>query len=117
MGSIPIRFRQETLPDVRRVVRVALRAARAQANVRVDGPRTFNTTRPQVDAALAGLGVVLLPEDELLPHIDAGRLVCVLADWCPKLAGYHLYYPRRRQPCPAFSLVVQALRLAVPSES
>ena len=87
-----------------------------KANVRVDGPLIFNTTRPQVDAALAGLGVVLLPEDELLPHINAGRLMRVLADWCPKFAGYHLYYPSRRQPSPAFSLVVQALRLDAPSE-
>lgn len=80
-------------------------------NVRVDGPLIFNTVQPQVDAALAGLGVTLLPEDELLAHVDAGRLVRVLEDWCPKFAGYHLYYPTRRQPSPAFSLVVEALRL------
>ncbi|KMW44565.1 LysR family transcriptional regulator [Ralstonia insidiosa] len=79
-------------------------------NVRVDGPLVFNTTPPQVDAALAGLGVVLLPEDEVMSHISAGRLVRVLEDWCPKFAGYHLYYPSRRQPSPAFSLVVDALR-------
>lgn len=81
-----------------------------QANVRVDGPLIFNTSQPQVDAALAGAGVALLPEDELLPHIEAGRLVRVLEDWCPKFAGHHLYYPSRRQPSPAFSLVVDALR-------
>ncbi|WP_104656865.1 LysR family transcriptional regulator [Ralstonia insidiosa] len=79
-------------------------------NVRVDGPLVFNTTPPQVDAALAGLGVVLLPEDEVMSHVSAGRLVRVLEDWCPKFAGYHLYYPSRRQPSPAFSLVVDALR-------
>lgn len=82
-----------------------------QANVRVDGPLIFNTTPPQVQAALAGLGIVLLPEDELAPHLDAGRLVRVLEDWCPPFGGYHLYYPSRRQPSPAFSLVLQALRL------
>jgi DNA-binding transcriptional LysR family regulator len=60
--------------------------------------------------ALAGLGLALLPEDELMAHIVAGRLVRVLEDWCPKFAGYHLYYPSRRQPSPAFSLVVEALR-------
>jgi DNA-binding transcriptional LysR family regulator len=79
-------------------------------NVRVDGPLIFNTAPPQVDAALAGLGISLLPEDELMQHIDAGRLVRVLQDWCPKFAGYHLYYPSKRQPSPAFSLVVKALR-------
>jgi DNA-binding transcriptional LysR family regulator len=81
-----------------------------KVNVRVDGPLVFNTSPPQVDAALAGLGVALLPEDELMAHIVAGRLVRVLEDWCPKFAGYHLYYPSRRQPSPAFSLVVEALR-------
>jgi DNA-binding transcriptional LysR family regulator len=81
-----------------------------KVNVRVDGQLIFNTSPPQVDAALAGLGIVLLPEDELMTHITAGRLVRVLEDWCPKFAGYHLYYPSRRQPSPAFSLVVEALR-------
>jgi DNA-binding transcriptional LysR family regulator len=81
-----------------------------KVNVRVDGPLIFNTSPPQVDAALAGLGLALLPEDELMAHIAAGRLVRVLEDWCPKFAGYHLYYPSRRQPSPAFSLVVEALR-------
>lgn len=81
-----------------------------KVNVRVDGPLVFNTTPPQVEAALGGLGIVLLPEDEVKPHVSAGRLVRVLEDWCPKFAEYHLYYPSRRQPPPAFSLVVDALR-------
>jgi len=79
-------------------------------NVRVDGQLIFNTTQPQVDAALAGLGVTLLPEDEVMVHMEAGRLVRLLEDWCPPFAGYHLYYPSRRQPSPAFALVVDALR-------
>ncbi len=83
-----------------------------KVNVRVEGPLVFNTTQPQVDAALAGLGLALLPEDELMPQLESGALVRVLEDWCPKFTGYHLYYPSRRQPSPAFSLVVQALRLA-----
>ena len=81
-----------------------------QVNVRVDGPLIFNTAPPQVDAALAGLGITLLPEDELGAHLSDGSLVRVLEDWCPAFAGYHLYYPSRRQPSPAFSLVVAALR-------
>ncbi|CAJ0808789.1 HTH-type transcriptional regulator PgrR [Ralstonia psammae] len=81
-----------------------------KVNVRVDGPLIFNTSHPQVEAALAGLGVALLPEDEVMSHVTAGRLMRVLEDWCPKFAGYHLYYPSRRQPSPAFSLVVDALR-------
>jgi len=38
----------------------------------------------------------------------------VLQDWCPPFAGHHLYYPSRRQPSAAFSLVVEALRLPAP---
>jgi DNA-binding transcriptional LysR family regulator len=80
-------------------------------NVRVDGQLVFNTTQPQIDAALAGLGLALLPEDELMPHIDSGKLIRVLEEWCPRFGGYHLYYPSRRQPSPAFSIVLEALRL------
>jgi len=86
-------------------------------NVRVDGQLIFNTAQPQVDAALAALGITLLPEDEVIAHIDAGSLVRVLEDWCPPFAGYHLYYPSRRQPSPAFSLVVDALRYGEGSPS
>ncbi|MBY6308789.1 LysR family transcriptional regulator [Alcaligenes faecalis] len=83
-----------------------------QLNVRVDGQLVFNTSPNIVDAALAGLGVASLPEDEFAPHIEEGRLVRVLAAWCEPFAGYYLYYPSRRQPSPAFSLVVNALRAA-----
>ncbi|MBW4788123.1 LysR family transcriptional regulator [Alcaligenes faecalis subsp. faecalis] len=83
-----------------------------QLNVRVDGQLVFNTSPNIVDAVLAGLGVASLPEDEFAPHIEEGRLVRVLAAWCEPFAGYYLYYPSRRQPSPAFSLVVNALRAA-----
>jgi DNA-binding transcriptional LysR family regulator len=66
---------------------------------------------------LAGLGIALLPEDELMPHIEAGQLVRVMLDWCPKFAGYHLYYPSKRQPSPAFKLVVNALRFRASRQS
>ncbi|MFM9900575.1 MAG: LysR family transcriptional regulator [Polaromonas sp.] len=80
-------------------------------NVRVDGQVVVNTTPHVVGAALAGLGIAFLPEEEFSPHIAQGRLVRVLEDWCPPFAGYFLYYPSRRQPSPAFSLVVDALRV------
>lgn len=82
-----------------------------QVNVRVDGQATFNTSPHIVLAALDGLGVAFLPEEEFAPHIEEGRLVRVLQDWCPPFSGYHLYYPSRRQHSPAFSLVVDALRM------
>lgn len=82
-----------------------------QVNVRVDGQATFNTSPHIVSAALDGIGIGFLPEEEFAPHIAEGRLVRVLQDWCPPFSGYHLYYPSRRQHSPAFSLVVDALRM------
>ncbi|MBS0583089.1 MAG: LysR family transcriptional regulator [Proteobacteria bacterium] len=86
------------------------RAGREQ-NVRVAGQVVFSATHHIVAAALDGLGVAFLPEDEFAPHIVEGRLVQVLRNWCPPFPGYHLYYPSRRQPSPAFRLVLDALRV------
>lgn len=81
-------------------------------NVRVDGQATFSTSPHIVDAALDGLGIAFLLRDELAPHIHSGALVSVLEDWCPEFPGYYLFYPSRRHPSPAFSLVLDALRIS-----
>lgn len=78
--------------------------------VHVDGQLVFNNIDLRIRAALAGAGLAFLPEDQAMPYIAEGRLVRVLEDWCPTLAGYHLYYPSRRQSSPAFALLVAALR-------
>ncbi len=78
--------------------------------VRVEGQLTFNTGALRLKAALAGLGLAYLMEDLVAEHIAAGRLVPVLTDWSPPFSGYHLYYPSRRQPSPAFAVLVDALR-------
>ena len=79
-------------------------------NVKVEGPLAFNDAFPALEAALEGFGLAYVPEDIAAPDLQDGRLTQVLADWCPALAGYHLYYPSRRQPTPAFTLLVEALR-------
>jgi DNA-binding transcriptional LysR family regulator len=78
--------------------------------VRVEGQLVFNGTAPMRQAALDGFGLAYLPEADVQAHIAEGRLIRVLADWCPPYPGYHLYYPSRRQPTPAFALLVGALR-------
>ena len=70
----------------------------------------LNTTRQMLSAALADLGVAYVPEDLAEPYCKSGALKRVLEDWCPPYSGYHLYYPSRRQPSAAFSLLVEALR-------
>ena len=81
-----------------------------ELRVRVEGQLIFNGTPPMLDATLAGFGLAYLPEDIAQPYIDSGSLIRVLQDWCPAYPGYHLYYPSRRQPTPAFVLLVNALR-------
>lgn len=81
-----------------------------ELHVHVGGQTTFNGTRQMLNAALAGIGLAYIPEDVARPHLEAGRLKRVLADWCPPYAGHHLYYPNRRQSERAFGLLVEALR-------
>jgi len=83
---------------------------RRELRVRVDGQLVFNGSAAMLEAALAGAGLAYLPEDDVLPYLTDGRLVRVLSDWCPPYPGYHLYYPSRRQPTSAFTLLVNALR-------
>lgn len=79
-------------------------------NVHVEGQLVFNRPAQMLNASLAGLGLAYLLEDVVRPHLAAGRLERVLEDWCPSFPGYHIYYPSRRQPSPAFALLVDALR-------
>ncbi|MCP1228912.1 LysR family transcriptional regulator [Acetobacter fabarum] len=79
-------------------------------NMRVDGPAVVNTLALRLNAALDGVGLAYMPEDYAMPHIEAGRLVRVLEDWCDPYPGCHLFYPSRRQMTPAFALLVEALR-------
>src|SRR6266581_889079 len=81
-----------------------------ELKVRVEGQLVFNGTFQMLNAALAGFGLAYVPEDLAQPHFARGRLKRVLEDWCPPYAGYHLYYPSRRQSSAAFSLLVDALR-------
>jgi len=78
--------------------------------VRVDGQLTLNTTAQMLNAALVGGGLTYVPEGLAEQYVTKRRLTRVLEDWCPLFSGYHLWYPSRRQPSAAFSLMVEALR-------
>jgi DNA-binding transcriptional LysR family regulator len=81
-----------------------------ELKARVGGQLVFNSLAMRLNAALAGLGLAYLPEDQVQTHLADGRLIRALTDWCPPFSGYHLYYPSRRQQTPAFALLVDALR-------
>ena len=78
--------------------------------VRVEGQLVLNNITMRMNAVREGLGLAYMPEDQVKADVAQGKLVRVLEDWCAPFAGYHLYYPSRRQATPAFSVLVEALR-------
>ncbi len=82
---------------------------RHELKVHVEGQLAFNGTGMILTAALAGFGLAYVPADLVQAPITGGKLIRVLADWCPPFPGYHLYYPSRRQATPAFAVLVEAL--------
>ena len=80
-------------------------------NVHVDGPLVINDMHLLIAAARRGTALAMVMEDVVEPMIADGRLVRVLDDWCPPFSGYHLYYPNRRHPSPAFAALLSELRL------
>ena len=80
--------------------------------VKVDGPLVFNDGDLILVAALAGQGIAYLYEDQIANHVAGGRLIRILAEWCPAFPGYYLYYPSRRHMPPALAALIDALRAA-----
>lgn len=64
--------------------------------VEPEGPLTATSPHAQLRVAAEGAGFYLTFEDYARPHIEAGRLVEVLADWSQSFPGPLLYYPSRR---------------------
>ncbi|MBZ6384938.1 MULTISPECIES: LysR family transcriptional regulator [Pantoea] len=79
-------------------------------NIRVNGPLLSNSIIHVMNGALDGIGLAYVPEQMARPHIEAGRLIEVLADWSPTFEGFHLYYPNRRNTSSAFAAFVEAVR-------
>jgi DNA-binding transcriptional LysR family regulator len=84
-------------------------------NLRVEGQAAFNSAMPVLGAAIDGIGLGFVPQELAAPHIADGRLVEVLADWCPMIDGFYLYYPSRKRNSPAFAAFVEAMRYRSPA--
>lgn len=78
--------------------------------LRPRGQFIFSGTYQMLNAALSGCGIAFLTEDLAGPHVQAGRLVSVMEDWCPHFPGLHAYYPSRRHSSRALGLVIEAIR-------
>lgn len=81
-----------------------------ETQVRVQGQMTFNGVYQMINAAVDGAGLAFVPEDMVSGHVADGRLVSLMADWCPTFPGLHIFYPNRREPSRAMTVVVDALR-------
>jgi len=79
--------------------------------VSVSGPLIVNDAEFMIRAAVDGVGLAYSLEQYAAEHIERGRLVRVLEDWCPPFDGYFLYYPSRRHQPRALQALVDALRV------
>ncbi|WP_433766214.1 LysR family transcriptional regulator [Pseudomonas putida] len=68
-----------------------------EEEVQVTGRFSGNTAQALRKAALAGLGIALLPPVMARQEVEAGTLVPVLAQYRPKGYGLNVLYPSRRQ--------------------
>lgn len=79
-------------------------------NVHVNGQLIFNGVSQMLCAALADIGMAYVPENLVAADLACGRLLRVLEDWCPVIAGFYMYYPSKRLHSPAFALLIKALQ-------
>lgn len=86
-----------------------------KVEVAVDGPLVFDDEDMMVGAAIAGLGLAFVIEDDVASLLRAGSLTRVLEDWCAPFPGFYLYYPGRRQVSPVLATFIDAVR--VPSKA
>lgn len=80
------------------------------ASLDVEGQITMDNVNLMIEAALAGVGVAWVPEAQVADHLQAGRLIHLLAQWSPNYSGLCLYYPANRHPPIALRLFAQAVR-------
>jgi DNA-binding transcriptional LysR family regulator len=74
--------------------------------VAVTGTLIVNTEASQKRGALDGIGIAYTLLDFVEEDIRADRVVLLLADWTPRIDGFYLYYPSRRQvPAPLQAFV------------
>ena len=80
-------------------------------SVAVSGPLIVDDLNLSIRAAIDGVGLAYMSEDNAAPHLAKGSLIRVLEDWCQPFPGFFLYYPSRRQQPPALSALIAVLRI------
>jgi len=78
--------------------------------VAVNGPLIVNSKAMAVRAALDGVGVAFVVEQQVAAHLQDGALIPLLEPWSAPFPGHHLCYPQQRQMAPALRVFIDALR-------
>ena len=81
------------------------------------GPLVSNADDLMLRAALDGVGIAMLGVADVIRHVEEGRLVRVLQDWCPPIPGFHLYHPANRQGSASLSALIGTLTSSVAVEA
>ena len=71
---------------------------------------TTNDMALMIKLAVAGAGITFGMEESFRPFIERGELVPILDDYCPRFAGFYLYYPSRRNAAPKLRALVEHLK-------
>jgi len=81
-----------------------------KVEVAVEGSLITNNLDLVVRAAREGAGIGYMLEDYIAADIEEGLLIPLLEDWSVPYAGYHLFYPSRRQMPAKLKAFVDFLR-------
>lgn len=74
--------------------------------VATTGPLATSTIEIEIEAAIAGLGIVYTFSEFTAPALARGELVEILPDWSISFPGPYLYFPsRRHMPAPLRAFV------------
>ena len=83
-----------------------------QLQLDVPGRLSIGDSQLALRAALDGVCLSFLPEHVVAGFVAAGKLECVLDDWCPPTTGLMMYYPRQRQMSSALRAFIDMARAA-----
>jgi DNA-binding transcriptional LysR family regulator len=92
------------------ILRWGFEQAGERFEISVDGPVLTNDARILRNAAIDGLGLAYLFEQDLHDDLSTGRLQVVLDEWSPAPLRLYLYHPSRLHMRPSLRAFIDFLR-------
>lgn len=69
---------------------------KGKIRIKINSNFASNSSQSLEAAAVAGIGIVLLPGYTMTKHIKQGKLISLLDEYCPANIGIHAVYPATR---------------------